>query len=386
MNLVEMLQEGGLGAYAALGLGVLGALLGFIAIASSISRSKAGFSLGIVTLITAALTALVGIAGTMGGRAQMQNALAYVENKVDAEHILLAGWAEAANASLIGFFAALLPFMLGGAAAVLGVRAVASNTLRIQGEPQVDTGDNKTPRLMMVAVVEGIALLCVGGAWVVAHQEPPPGKYNFARNDSAWRLASDIEAVSKEPARACQSFEETLNERWPAADKNEWPRVIDVPPSLAEETKRAARTCVEYRLEKNDDVAALLTSPLLMEDELREKVRTHGAIPSLPPPSTGSSLDKETIRKVVSGARKAVQNCYERALKNDPKLSGKVMIEFTIGGRGDVTEANASEGTTIKSAEVVSCVREAIERLKFPAPEDGEPVTVNYPFVLSPAE
>ncbi|PZR05939.1 MAG: hypothetical protein DI536_31245 [Archangium gephyra] len=389
MNLVEMLHEGGLGAYAALALGLLGALLGFAAIALSISRSKAGFGLGIATLIVADLTAMAGLMGTLWGRSQVQAALAFVDSKVDAERILAGGWAEAANAALIGFFAALLPLMLGGAAAVMGARPAASTTLRMHGEPQLTTDDSKVPRLMLVAIVEGITLISLGAAWVFAHQSPPAGKYNFLRDDqTAWNLASSIEAVNRDPSRGCPQLEEDLQRHWGATDKNEWPRVMQlpIPPPLLDEAKAAARTCVEDRLERHDDVAGLLTSPLLQDDALRARVRTDGAIPSLPPEAAGGdALDKASIAKVVRSARDVIRNCYERELVREPKLAGKVEIEFTISGRGDVSDANATEATTMTNAKVVSCVREAIETLHFPAPEDGQPVTVKYPFVLNPA-
>lgn len=380
MNLVEMLQEGGVGAYAALGFGVLGAAIGALALLMSLSKNRGGFGLGLATMIVADLSAMAGIVGTILGRTQLQAALAYVESVVDKEHITLAGWAEASNAALFGFFGALLPFMLGGAAAVIGAK-ISNEPTRMQGVPQVVSTDAGSSRIVMSMIFSMITLISIGGAWVIWHQAPPATRFTFDRTDEAWQLAGAIENAD------CARLEETLNMRWTAADKNQWPRVIDIPAVLAADTKATARKCVEDRLANDVDVAALLTSPLLQEDDLRDKVRTHGAIPSLPPEAaTDEGLDKAVIARVVRRARDVIRKCYERELIHEPKLAGKVEIEFTIGGNGDVTDANASEATTMTNAKVVSCIRKAMEHLKFPAPSGGQPVTVTYPFVLNPAQ
>lgn len=384
MNLVQMLQEGGLGAYAAIALGFVGTLLGFLAITLALNKSSAAFGAGIATLVLADFTAMVGIGGTLWGRMQAEQVLAYVESAVDGEHIMLLGWREAANCAVFGGFGALLPFLLGGAAAFIGAKAPTPR--RMQGVPEVVSTDASSGRVVLATVFGLITLISLGGAWFFAQQKPPPGRYGLDPMDrAAWQLASALEAVSKQEPRGCSRLHEALEPYWGATDRKEWPRVMrrEVPPALTPQWKTAARACVEERLQRHADVGELLTSPLLQEDELREKVQTDGAIPSLPPPDDG--LDKASIARVVRTARQTIQDCYERALVRAPKLEGRVEIEFTIDGRGDVSDANASAGTTLKNAKVVSCVREAIEHLRFPAPSDGEPLTVKYPFVLSPA-
>jgi hypothetical protein len=50
---------------------------------------------------------------------------------------------------------------------------------------------------------------------------------------------------------------------------------------------------------------------------------------------------------------------------------------------GKVSEAKVRE-STVKDDQTPECIVEAVERWRFPKPTDGKPVTVVYPFNLSP--
>ena len=117
-----MIQEGGLGAYAAIALGGLGFLVGAFALITLAGKSRASFTLGIVTLCLAAASAGAGMGGLFYGHSQVERALAFVGPGLDRERIHRQGFKESQSAALIGFFAALLPLALGGAAAMLGSR------------------------------------------------------------------------------------------------------------------------------------------------------------------------------------------------------------------------------------------------------------------------
>jgi TonB family protein len=78
-----------------------------------------------------------------------------------------------------------------------------------------------------------------------------------------------------------------------------------------------------------------------------------------------------------------VQDCYERELKRDPQLAGKVEIEFTIGADGSVEDARVAQNR-MGSGEVGNCIVGRILRWKFPKPSGGS-VTVNFPFIFTPA-
>jgi outer membrane biosynthesis protein TonB len=66
-----------------------------------------------------------------------------------------------------------------------------------------------------------------------------------------------------------------------------------------------------------------------------------------------------------------------------PNLQARTVIEFVIEASGEVGEAKVLEATT-KDPNAAKCIIEAVKGWRFPQPEDGKPVTVIYPFNLSP--
>ena len=99
-------------------------------------------------------------------------------------------------------------------------------------------------------------------------------------------------------------------------------------------------------------------------------------------PDVDGSLEPGVISKEVRKRLGAVLSCYERALKRRPKLSGKIVVSFTIGSTGSVTDAEMASDT-LGDAEVSSCVIANVKRWRFPAP-DGGSVTVEYPLIFTP--
>ena len=59
-------------------------------------------------------------------------------------------------------------------------------------------------------------------------------------------------------------------------------------------------------------------------------------------------------------------------------------MQFTIGPTGTVDESALAD-TTMNNAQVSDCIVEAIRTWKFPPPEGGGVVVVNYPFVFQPS-
>ena len=100
-------------------------------------------------------------------------------------------------------------------------------------------------------------------------------------------------------------------------------------------------------------------------------------------PEVDGSLDSDAIANVVRARLRSIQDCYERELKRNASLTGKIEIEFTIGSDGSVEDARVSNNK-MGSAEVGDCVVSRVRRWKFPQPSGGH-VTVNYPFIFTPA-
>ncbi len=99
-------------------------------------------------------------------------------------------------------------------------------------------------------------------------------------------------------------------------------------------------------------------------------------------PTVGmGSLHKNDIEKVIRRRLTAIKSCYERALKHQPTLEGKITVSFTIGIHGKVTEASI-QSSTMNNAEVEQCIISRFKRMRFPVPSGGGVVKVSYPFVF----
>ena len=93
------------------------------------------------------------------------------------------------------------------------------------------------------------------------------------------------------------------------------------------------------------------------------------------------SLDKEIIRRIIRRHINEVKFCYERELVRNAGLVGRVMIQFTIAGTGQVM-ASLVQSSTLNSMPVEQCIAQAVRRWEFPKPQGGGIVVVTYPFVL----
>ena len=94
-------------------------------------------------------------------------------------------------------------------------------------------------------------------------------------------------------------------------------------------------------------------------------------------------FDVSVVTRTVKRRLRAIQVCYEKELRRNPSLAGKVTVEFTIVERGTVSKAKVVDNTTGDAA-VASCVVKTVKRFRFnPGPEGGS-VTYAYPFVFAP--
>jgi len=100
-------------------------------------------------------------------------------------------------------------------------------------------------------------------------------------------------------------------------------------------------------------------------------------------PAVDGELDPAMVAKEVRSRKAAIQNCYERALKRNPNLAGKVVIHWTITQAGTVSGVDV-ETDTLGDSEVASCIKSLVAHWRFPAPAGGS-VEVSFPFVFSPA-
>lgn len=97
------------------------------------------------------------------------------------------------------------------------------------------------------------------------------------------------------------------------------------------------------------------------------------------------ALDRRDIDAYIRRNLAKVLWCYQKGLEKNPELVGRVVFNFIISESGDVSSVKVHR-TTLGSAEVENCVAEQIKKIKFPAPEGGGIVFVNYPFTFKNKE
>jgi len=93
------------------------------------------------------------------------------------------------------------------------------------------------------------------------------------------------------------------------------------------------------------------------------------------------AMDVARVESLMRGQLGGITSCYERALRNNLTLSGRVDVRFTLSdsGRASVVEARGMP----EAPEVGSCIASAIRRLAFPQPAGGAGA-FTFPFTFAP--
>jgi hypothetical protein len=99
------------------------------------------------------------------------------------------------------------------------------------------------------------------------------------------------------------------------------------------------------------------------------------------------SLDARGIRAVMDHHLPALRACYELALVDGGRATGKVLAQFTVGPRGTVTEAAVEEMEEgLRRPDVCRCLEQVLTKMEFPRPSDGESQPVATPLILTAVE
>ncbi len=112
------------------------------------------------------------------------------------------------------------------------------------------------------------------------------------------------------------------------------------------------------------------------------QARISGRVMDQGPEVESGSCDREAIARFVKLRIRAIVGCYERELKRNTSLRGKVTVRFTIGENGRVTDVEIDENTLGNDA-VISCIKTTVRLWAFPI--KGNECPVAYPFVFTPA-
>jgi len=101
-------------------------------------------------------------------------------------------------------------------------------------------------------------------------------------------------------------------------------------------------------------------------------------------PAVDGQLDPNIIVREVRARMSAIKACYERALKRNPSLSGKVAVRWTITPAGTVSGVDIDQDS-LGDSDVTSCIKSLVAHWRFPAPSGGA-VEVSFPFLFQASQ
>jgi len=111
--------------------------------------------------------------------------------------------------------------------------------------------------------------------------------------------------------------------------------------------------------------------------EVKVKVKIGG--------STGNDfglgqINKSKVSRLFRRKQKAIRYCYEKRLKINSGISGKIRLQITVGPMGNVTAVKVLLNTTHDSS-LAACIIAKIKGWRFPRPQGGQ-VSIIQTFIL----
>ncbi len=386
---------------------LLALILGIVALlGGTIGKNPRPFSfVGIVAMGIAGIGLLLGGLGAWYGRQHVEEALAFVvpSDFVQGEKMWLAGYDEARSAPMVALVLVVLPLLLalagtavswlrsrdpagrrplvdGATAGMAAIFAFGGLVAAIVGSlPAEDTARARALDQMRTVTKSTIRRTDCDPCPVLASaieyrgaeriDEDVPGATKRAHqcvDDWLDRIEAGVKAK-----RACANVREPSAVGGPPAPAPLHDGTSDDPDGAEPSARdKALRDAAEFGMigllghgaKKSDRKAELqkvLDSPLLIDDAQRAQV----------------------IRRIVRQDQGRFRLCYERALRHDPDLRGRIHVRFIIGKDGTVDSVTTTGD--IPNRDMIACVADQFRKIRFPQPEGGS-VSVHYPLKFSP--
>jgi TonB family protein len=93
-------------------------------------------------------------------------------------------------------------------------------------------------------------------------------------------------------------------------------------------------------------------------------------------------LSKDEIQRVINSHVGEIQYCYEKQLRTNTGLAGRVVLEWTVSTSGAVSGVKLAT-SSLSSTEATNCMMASVKKWKFPKPRGNGAVTIVYPFVFN---
>jgi outer membrane biosynthesis protein TonB len=111
--------------------------------------------------------------------------------------------------------------------------------------------------------------------------------------------------------------------------------------------------------------------------------KVSGQVSTAAPEVDSADVDRAALSRYIRDRLGAIRGCYERELKRNPGLKGKVVVRFNITPAGRAGDIRIEENT-LGSPEVASCISGLMRSWIFPFKPPDE-VPVQYPFLFTSA-
>ena len=92
-------------------------------------------------------------------------------------------------------------------------------------------------------------------------------------------------------------------------------------------------------------------------------------------------LTKEEVGRVIHAHMKEVRYCYESSMVRASKVDGRVVLDFTINGKGVIAKVKVSS-SSLPDPALGECIMRRLRTWQFPNPKGGVNVDVAYPFIF----
>jgi hypothetical protein len=146
----------------------------------------------------------------------------------------------------------------------------------------------------------------------------------------------------------------------PEPEKPEVEEKVDVPAPLVMAQKQSP-------IEAEDDAGPQVLTAEEDTDEKKSKPRGGGGSDKM------GKIDGKAVNRYINTRFSQVRTCYERRLKINPLLEGKVDLNITINTKGKASSISVNKDT-VRDPQMMSCIKGVIRGWQFPKPEGGKVV------------
>ncbi len=111
-----------------------------------------------------------------------------------------------------------------------------------------------------------------------------------------------------------------------------------------------------------------------------------GKRPSAPLPLAAAEctdISQGSVQAFIASLRPSIKTEYERALKRNPDIHGKIMLLIEISSKGELSAKIDEPQTNLRDSEARAAILGVFNGKKMPVEPNSCPVTVNYPFIFS---